>query len=196
METKKEIRKRILSVREHLPKEDWEKATESIARKVAALRAYREASAIYCYVDYRGEVGTQKIMEDAWVRGKTVAVPKVEGKIMQFYRIDNLRQLKPGAYGILEPEGAPGERQIPDETKKEVLIMPGSAFDLEGGRIGYGGGFYDKYMAQYPSLTAIAIAFDLQIVDHIPVEETDRRPDILITETRSIIYADGSEKEP
>ncbi len=193
METKKEIRKRILARRGELPKEVWESATSDITRKVTEEAAFKEAQTLYCYVDYRGEVGTRKLMQEAWVRGKTVAVPKVEGKTMQFYQIDNLRELKPGAYGILEPEGVRERLKVPDAAKKEVLIMPGSAFDTDGGRIGYGGGFYDRYMEMYPFLTAIAVAFDIQIVDHIPVEETDRKPDILITETRSIIYADGSE---
>lgn len=109
--------------------------------------------------------------------GQTVLVPKVYGRDMKFHRITALSELKPGKYGILEPDNT-------DicEPKQGLMIMPGLAFDKEHHRAGYGGGFYDRYLEQHPAFYKAAVAFSFQIVDHIETERYDLKPDCIITE--------------
>ena len=104
-------------------------------------------------------------------------MPKVYGRDMKFHRITTLSELKPGKYGILEPDNT-------DicEPEQGLMIMPGLAFDKEHHRAGYGGGFYDRYLEQHPAFYKAAVAFSFQIVDHIETESYDLKPDCIITE--------------
>ena len=111
--------------------------------------------------------------------GKRVYVPKVEGQEMRFYRIQSLAELKEGYKGILEPEGnTESYEYAPEEAANCLLLMPGSVFDPLGNRMGYGGGFYDRYLADREALRlrSIAVGFRCQQVESVPVEETDVKP--------------------
>lgn len=96
---------------------------------------------------------------------------------MKFHRITALSELKPGKYGILEPDNTDIR-----EPEQGLMIMPGLAFDKEHHRAGYGGGFYDRYLEQHPAFYKAAVAFSFQIVDHIETERYDLKPDCIITE--------------
>ena len=104
METKKSIRQIIRKQRKELDPMIWQSQTTEICRKTCELDIFREATDIYCYIDFGGEVGTRPLMLEAWKLGKTVWVPKVHGETMDFYEITTFDELKPGAYGILEPD--------------------------------------------------------------------------------------------
>lgn len=177
MESKKDIRRRVLKERNSITEKEWEEKSHSIFKKVVTHPFFLKADTIYCYVDYQREVGTRKIIKRAWELGKQVAVPKVEGAEMQFYYIQDFGQLQYGYRQILEPititaaDGASG-----------LVIMPGAAFDGKHNRIGYGKGFYDKYLDQYSNLKTLAIAFEMQMVEEIPAEPYDFRPQVIITE--------------
>lgn len=177
MERKKDIRKRVLGLRNNMSKEEWEEKSHRINKKVVAHPFFLEANVIYCYVDYRNEVGTEWIMKKAWKLHKKVAVPKVEGDEMKFYIISKFDDLHAGYRGIQEPEDS-----HPANTEDAVVILPGVAFDRKRNRIGYGKGFYDKFLDKHPSCKTIAIGFECQIVDEIQTDSFDYRPDILITE--------------
>ena len=141
LETKKEIRHKIIRLRKEMDPLVWQQATNDITERVINHPRFLEETDIYCYANYNGEVGTSSIMEEAWKLGKSVWFPRIEGSEMNFYLVESKDDLQPGAYGILEPTGdhiADGEDGL--------LIMPGVAFDEECHRIGYGGGFYDKYL--------------------------------------------------
>lgn len=177
METKKEIRHKIIALRKEMDPLVWQQAVNTITEKVISHPRFLEETDIYCYVNYNGEAGTTQIMEEAWKLGKNVWLPKVEGDTMNFYLTESMDDLEPGAYGIPEPTGT----QMADGLDG-LLIMPGVAFDEEAHRIGYGGGYYDKYLAAHPDLYPIAIAFELQMYRELPHEEHDIRPEKVITE--------------
>lgn len=184
-EIKKELRKKILRERKSLTQEAWQEYSECIADSVVSHAWFLAAETIYCYVDYNKEAGTQKIIEEALKQKKRVCVPKVHGERMKFYPITSREDLAPGAYGILEPkDGLKPDDTV--DTKTGLMIMPGVVFDLNRNRIGYGGGYYDRYLDEHPGLPTIAVAFSLQVTEHVPSETTDKKPDILITETGMI----------
>ena len=180
METKKEIRHKIIRLRKEMDPLVWQQATNDITERVINHPRFLEETDIYCYANYNGEVGTSSIMEEAWKLGKSVWFPRIEGSKMNFYLVESKDDLQPGAYGILEPTG----NHIAD-GEDGLLIMPGVAFDEECHRIGYGGGFYDKYLEKHPNLHAIAIAFELQMYRELPFEEHDIKPEKVVTEKQS-----------
>lgn len=177
MVTKKDIRKRVLELRNSIDKEEWKAKSKLIETQVINHPFFLSADAIYCYIDYRNEVGTQGIIQRAWELQKKVAVPKVEGDIMNFYYISSFDDLQEGYRGIREPE-----THFPSNDENALVIMPGSAFDRKRNRIGYGKGFYDKFMDSHRDYKTIAIAFECQLIDEIQADEHDYRPDILLTE--------------
>lgn len=184
METKKSIRHIIRKQRKELDPMIWQSQTAEICRKTCELDVFREATDIYCYIDFGGEVGTRPLMLEAWKLGKTVWVPKVHGETMDFYEITSFDELKPGAYGILEPDAG-----IPASADDGLMIMPGVAFDTNRNRVGYGGGYYDRYLELHPQLHTLALAFDMQVLFEVPAEEQDIKPQLLVTETN--IYQEG-----
>ena len=166
-----------------MPAEDWRRFSDRICTSVTELQAYGQARCLLLYVNFGREVDMRPLFEDAWKRGKCTAVPKVLGDgRMEFYEIRDFRELRPGFRGILEP--VEGTMVTPEEGV--FMIMPGVAFDQEGGRIGYGKGFYDRYLASHPKLLKAAVSFESQIVPRVPAGPYDRKPDWLITEARTI----------
>lgn len=130
---------------------------------------YRQAKVIYGYLPYNQEVRTIPILERALADGKRVAVPKVYGDEMRFLYLTDLSQVSAGYAGIPEPV-ADG----PVAAEKDALVlMPGLAFDREGHRIGYGGGFYDKFLAAEPGHPTVALCYEFQMVDQIPTDDYD-----------------------
>ena len=180
METKTHIRKLIGERKKTTPTKTIKALSEKICEKVIALPAFIASSCVYVYVDFNKEIETKKIIEAAWNSGKRVAVPKVEGSTMSFYEITSFAQLKPGCWGILEPHDC---QKI--DWDEALMIVPGVAFDKWRHRIGYGGGFYDKYLSGHPNCVTVAIAFDFQIVAEVPTEIFDIVPQMLITETQT-----------
>ena len=181
METKKEIRHKIIRLRKEMDPLVWQQATNDITERVINHPRFLEETDIYCYANYNGEVGTSSIMEEAWKLGKSVWFPRIEGSEMNFYLVESKDDLQPGAYGILEPTGA----HIAD-GEDGLLIMPGVAFDEECHRIGYGGGFYDKYLNRYGAdeFLKIGICYDFQMqkYDTIKMEENDVKVDMTVTD--------------
>ncbi len=178
MMTKKEIRKTVNARRRALPPEQEQTASEQIRDLLVSLPEYREASTVYCYVDYNHEVHTWPIMKRAMEDGKRVAVPRVNGKEMDFYYITSESDLEPGAFGILEPR----EGLSPAKEPEAFMVMPGVAFDRAHHRVGYGGGYYDRYLEKWTGLKPAAVAYECQIFDEVPFESFDIRPRILVTE--------------
>lgn len=178
METKKHIRKQIFAARKEVSDARIEAWSRQITEKVIAHPAFQNADYLLAYADYNHEVITRFLIEEAWNAGKNVAVPKVVGKDMVFYRLTDFSQLKPGYYGIPEPD----EGEIV-QWENALMIMPGVAFDRANHRVGYGGGFYDRYLEKHPGITRMAIAFDFQILEEVPVEPTDIFPQFIVTES-------------
>jgi len=184
---KRDIRTQIKHKKSLLSKETIKKDSEIIAGQVIESPIFQECEQLFCYVSFNQEVITTKILPTALEMGKKVAVPKIENQEMKFYEIRSLEDLKPGILGILEPfvtvEAIPSTRMV------SLFIVPGLAFDIQRNRIGYGKGYYDRYFVKQEGkpIYKLALAFDFQIFDQLPVEEYDRKVDEIITPTRVIL---------
>lgn len=177
MEEKRAIRKLVYASRKACPDQSVESWSRTITESVTHLPEFRSTDHILVYADYNHEVMTGFLAEEAWKAGKEVAVPKVVGKDMVFYRFTDFGQLKPGYFGIPEPQE--GETV---QWEDALMIMPGVAFDRKGHRVGYGGGFYDRFLEKHPHIKKVAVAFSFQVFPEVPTEQTDISPDILVTE--------------
>lgn len=185
MEEKRLIRKQIFAVRKQCTDQQIEDWSRRLTKQVLKLPQFLQADRIMAYADYNHEVMTRFIIEEAWKAGKEVAVPKVVGKDMIFYRLTDFSQLAPGYFGIPEPVGNEAV-----DWEDALMIMPGVAFDRENHRVGYGGGFYDRFLEKHPHIKRIAVAFDFQLLEQVPTEPTDICPQILVTE-KEVINREG-----
>ena len=166
---KKTLRKKIREQKRAMTPEMIESASEKLVQMFLETELYRQAKTVYGYLPYNQEVRTVPILEQALADGKKVAVPKVYGDEMKFIYLTDLTQVAQGYAGIPEPiAGGP----VGDDPTALVL-MPGMAFDKEGHRIGYGGGFYDKFLAEEPEHPTVALCYDFQMVRQLPTEEFD-----------------------
>ena len=185
MDSKKDIRKKIFAERKLRSDEEVRSMSLTITERVTALPAFKNAGRILVYADYNHEVVTEYLIKEAWKAGKEVAVPKVVGKDMVFYKLTDFSQLEPGYFGIPEPVSG----EIAD-WPQALMIMPGVAFDRANHRVGYGGGFYDRYLEKHPQLERVAIAFSFQMLSEVPVEPTDICPQIVVTEEKTYYLAE------
>lgn len=185
METKQDIRKRIMCVRENLTEKERETGSEKITEQVVSHPLFVQAEEIWCYVSFGTEVDTKQILSAAWNTGKRIAVPKVTGRrSMEFYYIESLEDLTTGAFGILEPKKGKQQADCCLEKSELFLLVPGVAFDPVGRRIGYGGGFYDTYLQKAGGCHTFGLAFEAQMTEQIPSEAHDIRMEYIITEKR------------
>ncbi len=166
---KKELRQAIRAQKRAMTEADILRRSEILAEKFARSDAYRAAKTIYGYLPYNQEVRTVPMLQRALDEGKRVAVPKVYGDDMRFIYLDDLSQVAKGYAGIPEPVADGPVAQ--DETA--LVLMPGLAFDPAGHRIGYGGGFYDKFLAREPHHPTVALCYDFQVIEHLETEEFD-----------------------
>lgn len=171
----------MLRARASMCVSEWAYKTESIRRRVRSHPWFLEADTIYCYMDFRREAGTRGIMEDAWKLGKKVAVPRTGKEDITFWYIDSPDETAPGTFGVLEPD--PVRRA---DGSDGLVLLPGAAFDLRGNRIGYGKGYYDRYLHRHPRLQTMAIAFDFQVLERIPAGSFDVQAQMIATDRRLI----------
>lgn len=186
LETKKEIRNRIRTLRAALPERERHQYSGLILERLLGHPLYQQADEIYCYVSFGEEVDTSGILEHVWKSGRRLAVPKIlpagdSPRQMEFFYIESTADLKKGCFGIPEPAtdrlaGCEGQ------GKNVLVIMPGVAFDTQLGRIGYGKGFYDTYLRRHPDYRTIALAYSMQCLEYVPTEEHDVRPEMILTE--------------
>lgn len=189
METKAEIRKRILEVRKKLSDQETAAKSEAIVHKVIKTPEYKEADNILLYADYCREVMTRGIFEDALLHRKRIYFPRVDKmtNTMEFYQVISLRQLERGYMDILEPREDIKMRYKFQPKEDTLAVLPGVAFDTSGYRLGYGKGFYDKFLANRRQISTMALAFACQIIDEIPRDAHDIKMDKIVTE--EIIYS-------
>lgn len=173
---KQELRSAIRTRKRAMTEEEILHRSAELAEQFAQCEPYRAAKTIYGYLPYNQEVRTVPMLRRAIAQGKRVAVPKVYGDTMKFIYLDDLSQVAKGYAGI--PEPIADEPVANDETA--LVLMPGLAFDPAGHRIGYGGGFYDKFLAQEPNHPTVALCYDFQMVEHLETEEFDIPVDLVI----------------
>ena len=185
--TKKEIRKYIKELKQQMSAQEIEERSAVLCDKFLKLREYKESDVILCYISYNQEVRTDAIIRQAWADGKRVAAAKVVDKErMEFVYIDSFDDLERGVLGIPEPKCSlleAGPDRIANE-KRMLVLMPGLAFDNKLNRVGYGGGYYDRYFASHPDTEFIkaALCYDFQLLDEVPHTDLDMKTDILITD--------------
>ena len=138
---------------------------------------YKQARQIYAYCPLGNEADICPLIEEAWRSGKQVAFPKVFGKEMRYFEMRDFAQLAKGAFGVMEPP-----ETIPADWPDALVLVPGVAFDRAKNRMGYGGGYYDRYFAEKESHILLGVAYAFQIAEYIPTEATDRRMDAVATE--------------
>ena len=166
---KKTLRSQIREKKRAMTPEEINAASEKLGQLFLASDAYQKAKTIYGYLPYNQEVRTVPMLEQALADGKRVAVPKIYGDEMKFIYLTDLSQVETGYAGIPEPIA---DEPIGDDPTALVL-MPGMAFDKEGHRIGYGGGFYDKFLAAEPNHPTLALCYAFQVLEHLETEAYD-----------------------
>ncbi|MGX8774662.1 MAG: 5-formyltetrahydrofolate cyclo-ligase [Bacillota bacterium] len=192
MLTKKEIRSAVLAERSAIDEETAALAAQVICRRIMDIDLYEEATDLCLYMPTRNEVDVLLLAEPAEAAGKRVWVPKVVEKTsgkgslrqagtMVFNRFTGLGEddIIIGAYDIRESRS----EEILEPCEGTLIIMPGAVFTPWKDRIGYGGGFYDRFLEEHPECKTIAVCYDLQVVDELPTEEHDMKPDYVVCET-------------
>ena len=174
--TKLELRTQIRALKRQMTPEEIDSRSESLRLLFTATDAYRNARTLYGYMSYNQEVRTLPLLEQALRDGKRVAIPKCYGDEMRFIYMEDLSQVEKSSCGIPEPiSDAP---VADDETA--LVLMPGLAFDRDGHRMGYGGGFYDKFLAAEPNHPTVALCYGFQVVEELPTEEFDIPVDLVL----------------
>ncbi len=206
LEEKKALRRKMKELRKTVS--DRKNKDSCMLSYLLQIPQVQEADTIYVYASYGTEAGTFDLIQTCLAMGKQVALPRVSGREMDFYQIGCLDDLQPGAYGIPEPaedclkmipgrhafERGGGHCKNDDEKEfscRECMILPGLAFDLSGHRLGYGGGYYDRYLEKYPfhRENRIALAYECQITEQVPSEPADIAVGMIVTEKGLIVTA-------
>jgi len=163
------LRRQIRELKRQMTSEQIEDASARLAELFFKSDAYRAAKTVYGYLPYNQEVRTVPMLEQALRDGKRVAVPKVYGKEMRFILMEDLSKVEIGYAGIPEPIADGPVAQDPTA----LVLMPGLAFDAAGHRVGYGGGFYDKFLEKEPDHPTVALCYDFQMLPHLETDVHD-----------------------
>lgn len=173
---KKILRGKYLKIRKNINIKDKEKYANEIFKQIINLQEYKECRLVLTYVSLNDEVDTIKLIEYSLKNGKKVAVPKCEANNINFYYIRTLDELKKGGFGLLEPEN----KNVVTDFENSICIVPGVCFDKEGNRVGYGKGYYDRFLENYKELK-IGITYKKCICEKIDTNKYDIRMDKIIS---------------
>ena len=196
---KQTLRKRTLALREQLSLDQRAVHSAAITNRLLQLPQYQQAKAVLGYMNFGAEFASELWVQRVLADGKKLALPRVNRYTMQLdlYWVDDFEnQLAAGMWGIREPIVERCER-VSTIFEVEFALLPGVAFTRDGGRLGYGGGFYDKLLAQLqdvnktPRPSLVAAAFAIQVVPNVPLETTDVKVEWLVTEHETIHCADA-----
>ncbi len=180
---KEQIRKVVLSKRNALSHQEIKEKSKSIAEKLFAQPEFTEARTVCLYISFGSEVKTEAIIEECALRSKKIVIPSMVGMSGELVAAEFLgfEKLRKTFFGIMEPY--PVQQVSLDNI--DLVVAPGVAFDKDHNRVGFGKGYYDRFLAKLlPGIPKIALAFDLQIVEPFKAEETDVRMTKIITESR------------
>jgi 5-formyltetrahydrofolate cyclo-ligase len=183
------LRQEILRRRDQQPVQEQRRKSDRIRTRLLELEEFKRCDSIFIYVSFRSEVRTIGIIQYLLAQGKTVSVPltRVAEKKLEIIRIkDPERDLVPGYCGIPEPQEDLAVTDALPAESLDLIILPGSVFDERGGRFGYGGGYYDRLLAQVPAARRIALAYEIQVVEKLALQAHDELLDLIITEERLI----------
>ena len=189
--TKRELRRAALAQRDAMPSEEAQAASRAIWECLRALPEFDRARCVMFFANFGSEVRTLPMIEEALGLGKWVVLPiaDVKTRELDLREVRDLRlDMAPGVWGIPEPRKNQCRLVRPAEI--DLVVAPGVAFDEAGGRLGYGGGFYDGFLSRFaqerPDALVIGIAFELQIVEKVPTQPSDVTIPLILTEQRAI----------
>lgn len=181
MAEKQIIRKTIRDLRKAVKPEEkraWDEALkDQFWRFSPFVRAVNESGCVYAYLDFGNEAGTGPLLERFWEMGIKTAVPRVEGELLRFYYIRHWDEAEPGTMGILEPKDGLMQAGCPDC----LVLVPGVAFDRRGRRLGYGGGYYDRFLTREPGHFTVGLAYQFQVLETILTDPWDQGVEYLLT---------------
>lgn len=182
---KKLLRMQVKQSLQELTQEQFQQSSNQIMNRLLREPSIREGSTIAVTISNNREVDTIELIKNLWKAGKNVAVPKCHPKdrSMDFYKIENFDQLETVYMDLREPKTDCTELVQPDHI--DCMIVPGIVFNKKGFRIGYGGGYYDRYLVGFKG-SMISLAFDLQVVETVPFEPHDQPVDLILTEIQRI----------
>ncbi len=182
------LRKELLKKRSDINEVEAYKKSRKICESIISTEAFKNAEFIFAYMPIRNEVHILPVIEAGFDLRKRIAFPKCLDKKghMAFFEVSQLSDLSSGAFGIMEPaEGCPMVDVVEkSETINGIMLVPGVGFDSTKNRLGYGGGYYDRFIGANKSICYIAPAYELQVVENIPTEPYDRCVDIIVTENK------------
>lgn len=184
---KKSIRREIIAKRNSLSDDKRKEFDEKIKDILKASSYYKEAKNIFIYIGFGSEINTSKYVKEFLDEGKNVFIPRIDlkNKVIEAVNIDSLSELQKNKFGILEPAK---DGKIIDKNELDLIIVPGVAFDINGGRVGYGGGYYDKYMADIDgSIPRVVLCYKFQLLKELPKEEHDISIHEIITEEGRVV---------
>ncbi len=184
---KEKLRKEISAMRDNLSEKEHIERSEIVKERLFETEEFKKAKTIMFYVSKGSEVRTEHMITESIKMGKTVVVPLSDSKTHTLcaYEIEGVKDLCPGCYGIPEPDSEKCRKVEPEEI--DLVIVPGTAFDKKGDRIGYGMGFYDKFLSQV-KIKTIGLAYDFQVVVHIPGEEHDVKVDMVVMDNGALRF--------
>lgn len=188
--SKSDIRKEKLKKRKALIPSEVEEYGRIICDSLFEQDFIKDCKYLLVYADYNNEVSTKRIILKALMKGIEVYMPKVDGDEMDFFRVFSTDELVTGAFGIREPYAI--EHFKFEGKDNSICLLPLSAFDRFGNRIGYGKGYYDKYLAGINVSLSVGLAYSFQETESVPADEFDRKLDLLITEDKIWDFRKGN----
>lgn len=170
------LRREVRARKRAMTEAEIREKSRTLGRLLAETEVYRRAKTVYGYLPYNQEVRTLPILAAALAAGKRVAAPKVYGREMRFLYLEDLDRAAPGYAGIPEPEADGPVARDPEA----LVLVPGLAFDRAGHRIGYGGGFYDRFLKEEPGHPTVALCYDFQVYPRLETEDFDIPVDLVL----------------
>ena len=178
METKLSLRKQILSIRKNMDEQEVQRLSRLICQKIISMDLFQKAQDICAYISINNEVDTDELIRYCHEHNKRLWLPKVMDEDMEFHRYNQGDLLTEGPFKIMEPTC--NQVLIPD--KNTLILMPGAVYSINKDRIGYGSGYYDKFLEKFPVCNTMALGYSFQLRESIPFEPHDIRPDYIVTE--------------
>lgn len=179
MERKKQIRQEYKEIRKNLTEEQMQIWSEKICYHLVQWELFLHSKTIYFYYPLGNEVNLLPLAARALKMGKTIAFPKTEGEEIAFYRVRNMEEFKEGAFHVMEP--------LSTELltcENPLILTPGVVFDNKKNRMGYGKGYYDRYISRFREAIPVGIGYEIQIAQDVPADSMDIPMKYIITEKR------------
>ena len=181
-EEKKNIRQELLAIRRTITDDERTSAEESMISRILSLASFRFAKTVLLYSPIKGEVNLLPLIQVILKEGKSVAFPlcHTESCTLTYHYVTSIDELISGSYGTMEPS-INSQIYIPDKNKNDLILVPGISFDKQGYRLGYGKGYYDRYLMNFRG-SQIGVTFHKLFVNSLPYGHYDRRVNAVLTE--------------